>query len=193
MQWLTQLSANQVIDPQPGERPERYLQRARPVDSPQKRILLPPAGELPLDFVPVCPVASEQLGLGKHHQVLVPVQFPDVFVIPNLAEIQIRNKTKVARAAGPGVDVIPPPFDSRTRVERCSQYWQPVLHDAVRQDQEFFLECGTGQIPANVVRTRQSQWRWLAISQTLIGKSPQCQIGHCLARAEHQFSRATAC
>src|SRR5579863_595231 len=43
---IAQVSARQVIDPHPGKRPERYFERARPVDPALHRIRLEPAIEL---------------------------------------------------------------------------------------------------------------------------------------------------
>ncbi len=75
------VSPYQMVDPDPRQRPERDLQRARPIDSALKRIPGDPALELRANLIQVRGVAGQQVRLRKNHQVLMPVQLPNDFVI----------------------------------------------------------------------------------------------------------------
>src|SRR5579871_3353055 len=71
------LPACQMVDPDPGKRPESDFESARPVDPPPERVLLQPACELGLDLREIRRFSRQAEGLRQDDQVLVPVQLPN--------------------------------------------------------------------------------------------------------------------
>src|SRR5439155_21422065 len=80
-QRLRHLIARHMPEPCPRERAKGHLQRARPVDSPQKRIRVQPALHLPECLVEILPPTGQPERLRQQREVLVSVQFPDHLVV----------------------------------------------------------------------------------------------------------------
>src|SRR5882762_2962117 len=86
---------SQMINPNPGERAERYLEGARPVDAALERILFEPALDLRADFEWVLFCSRQRIRLPQQNQVLVPVQLPYEFMVSHGGKIQIGNAPEV--------------------------------------------------------------------------------------------------
>ena len=74
-----------MIRPDPRQRAERHFQRAGPIDSAIIGIRREPAFQLRANFVQVRVIASEQNACASRHQMLMPIRFPDHFVIAAVA------------------------------------------------------------------------------------------------------------
>src|ERR1700730_17248363 len=79
--WKVGGSTEEIPDPEPGQAAECHFEGACPVDAERIGIVLPPRIPLRHQFSCVDPVASQAPSFSERHQMLVPVQFPDDFVI----------------------------------------------------------------------------------------------------------------
>src|SRR5690242_7946423 len=88
-QAVRHLVRRKVVNPDPGKGPERDFERAGPINAALKRVLAEPAFELTEDLALELFAAGKKESLREQRKVLVPVQFPDEFVIADRCEIQI--------------------------------------------------------------------------------------------------------
>ena len=99
-------SFQQVIHPDPGNTAKRYFEAARPIDADRVWILDMPVPPLAEYFGRKFPIAGEPVSLSQCHEMLVTIQFPDDFGIPNLRKIEV--------------------VDFEPRLARCSLAVHPV-------------------------------------------------------------------
>ena len=90
VQMVRHLAAGQMIQPHPGERAHGHFQGAGPVDPAQERVLFYPVLPLAKGLVQKLAPVGEEESLREQWKMLVPVQFPDDFVIARAREIQVR-------------------------------------------------------------------------------------------------------
>src|ERR1700733_12569365 len=84
----------QPIHPNPRKTTERHLQTAGPIDPERIGILRVPVPPLPKYLVRVTPIFGKPICLGQSNQVLMTVQLPRDFAIPNLGEVEIADLVK---------------------------------------------------------------------------------------------------
>ena len=82
-------SFQQVIHPYPGKTAKGYFEAARPIDADRVWILDMPVPPLAEYFRCKFPVAGEPVSLSQCHHMLVTIQFPDDFGVPNLRKIEV--------------------------------------------------------------------------------------------------------
>src|ERR1700736_92099 len=87
--------ACQMTHPSPRQGTEGYLKRTRPVDATLKRILLEPTPKLGLDLRQGFAVPVKTVVLRQDHEMLMPVQFPNYFVISDARLIKVGNAPKI--------------------------------------------------------------------------------------------------
>src|SRR3954451_7461939 len=115
------LRPHKMVHPDPGQSPERYLERAGPIDAALKRILLDPSVDLPEDLSAIPLVSREEMCLCEKHQVLMAVQLPDEFVVSDRGEIEIGNAAEIGNPGLLLVPVVSPPVDCGPRFDFESQ------------------------------------------------------------------------
>src|SRR5207249_5873412 len=76
-----QLRSRQVVDPDPGQRAKRDLQRAGPVHSTQIGICGQPVDQLAFDLLQKFPASAQPERLRQHNQMLMAIELPDRLVI----------------------------------------------------------------------------------------------------------------
>src|SRR5437016_7530338 len=130
---LWQLPPDQMPNPDPRQRPKRDFQSARPIDSPMIWVRGKPALKLRLNLIQVRLIASEEIGLRQDHQVLVPAQLPNHFVVPGLGCVQVRNQTKVIEAGFNPAYVVAPPTDLRSSLDSQPQNWKTMRSNFLRE------------------------------------------------------------
>src|SRR5579863_883339 len=81
----------QLIHPNPGETTKRYLETADPVDSKRVGILGVPVPPLAEHLIRVTSLFSKKVGFGQSDEMLMTVQLPSDFAIPNLVEVEITD------------------------------------------------------------------------------------------------------
>src|SRR5579863_6805318 len=127
------IASSQVVDPQPRQCPESDFQGAGPVNAAPVPILLEPAIEKFLQMVQKLAPPGKLPGLCQRHQMLMPIQFPDNFVIPHPRRVQIREQPEVASAGLYIMDRIAPPADflvhSEVQVDVVPQQTESALQD----------------------------------------------------------------
>jgi len=122
-----QLSAYIMIHPDPRKRAERDLQRTRPIGSPMEWILLHPTIQLRAYFFEISRFAGQQVSLRQHHQVLMPVQLPDDFVVAREAGIEVWNAPEIERICFDASNVIAPPADLGACFDHRSEQRKSML------------------------------------------------------------------
>src|SRR5882757_9988552 len=93
-------------NPDPGKRPERDLQSAGPVDAAHETIGREPALELLHDLVEILALATQKERLRQQHEMLMAIQLPDVLVVADRIEIEIRHAAHVAERGRFAVRII---------------------------------------------------------------------------------------
>src|ERR1700682_3376323 len=147
------------IHPNPRQRPKAHLQRASPVDPPLKWILPPPALQLPHNLVEPGIVPRNQPDLRQQNQMLMPVQLPDVLVVPRPRRVQIRNQPKVPSPGFLPAPIIPPPPNLVTSLDSPAQQWKPMRPDLLRQLDRFSGKLGPRNPPRRSAWIRQQRLR----------------------------------
>src|SRR5258706_554070 len=132
-QLRRQLAANQVIDPYPGQRSKRNLQRAGPIDSAMKRVCCKPTFELRADLGQVCLVAREQIRLRQDYEMLMTVQLPNHFVVARTAGIKIRNPPEITESCLNSANMIAPPRHLRSGINREAENREVMTADLFGQ------------------------------------------------------------
>src|ERR1700682_1650584 len=87
--------ARQMPHPSPRQGTEGYLKRTRPVDAALERILFEPTPKLGLDLRQGFAVAVKAVVLRQDHEMLMPVQFPNYFVVSDACLIKVGNAPKI--------------------------------------------------------------------------------------------------
>src|SRR5436190_22225897 len=80
-----------MAHPQPRKAAESHFQAASPVNAEGVRIRMLPAIPLRNHFADIAFLPGETPGLGERGQMLMPIQFPDDFVIANFGEVEKLN------------------------------------------------------------------------------------------------------
>src|SRR5712692_4332092 len=135
--------------PDPGERPESDFERAGPIDSPKKWIPLEPALQLIPDLSQEIVASGEQERLSQQHQMLMPIQLPDNFVVANFVEVEIGDAPEVDRTTRTPAQIITAPIDLLAGRNLKSKQRKLVSHDLVRKARDgrregCVLEQGCG-------------------------------------------------
>ena len=103
--------SRQVVNPDPGERAERHLEGAGPVDAALERVRLHPAFPLRKGVVQKLRPARQPPRLREQNQVLMPIDLPDDLVVARARGIEVRNAAEVGGSGLDAAGVIAPPAD----------------------------------------------------------------------------------
>src|ERR1700722_1153225 len=117
-------AANQMVDPDPGQRAKRYFERTGPVGSAMKRIACDPAVDLRANLVQVSAVARQQIGLRQNNQMLMAIQFPDRFVVARARAIEVRNAAEVREPGFNAAHIVAPPANIGAGVDGAAKNWK---------------------------------------------------------------------
>ena len=132
------------MHPKPGQRAKRDFECAGPIGSAMKSVLGNPTFQLRLNLVEIHGLASQPIRASQNNQVLVPVQFPDYFVIARARRIQVGDAAKVSKAGFNAARVIPTPVDFRPRVNNRSENWKLVSLDLVGEVDQLLRALPSG-------------------------------------------------
>jgi hypothetical protein len=135
-----ELFTHQMVNPDPGQRPECHFQCAGPIDSPAVRVLCEPALELSLNFSEIYVVEREQIGLSQKDEVLVPVQLPNELVVASPGYIQIWDSPEIIQTGLYSARVIATPADLWARVDISAENRERVFSDLRGQFDDFLGE-----------------------------------------------------
>jgi hypothetical protein len=112
-----------------------------------------PAFELRADFIQMAAVACKQIRLRQHNQVLVPVQFPDYFVVARARGVEVRNAAKVTEAGFNAAQIVAAPVDIGAGVDGAGENWKLVALDPIGQIDDLL-----GAIDARNARGQRKAW-----------------------------------
>jgi hypothetical protein len=87
------------------------------------------------------------MSLRDDNEVLMSVQFPDVFVVAGSFKVEVRDETKVGKAGYFVIDVVAPPLDFGTGRNRGAE------------DREAMSEYLPGECKDLVRRNRGDRWQ----------------------------------
>src|SRR5579884_3060336 len=184
--------ADEVVNPDPGERSECDFERTGPVHSAYEGIGGDPAFDFLLDFAQVFCAAGDEESLSNSDEVLVAVQLPDPFVIANGIEIEIRNTAKKSRAAGFVVFVIAAPVDFEAGRNALAEEGEAMLENVLGYCDQFRRQRGvTHECSAvgGIRKRRRGRKRFFEADVRRMNVTPG--IHELLAQPECDFTRAT--
>ena len=90
-------------------------------------------------------IAGQQIGLRQDNQVLMPVQFPDRFVVAGARRVQVSNAAKVGEAGFDAARIVAPPADFRPCIDDRSQNWKAVALDLLGQVDHLLRALARGK------------------------------------------------
>ena len=131
------VSPRQLIDPDPCERPKCDFERARPIDPAMERIFVHPTRELRTGFIQISGIPGQQVGLRQNHQVLMPVQLPNDFVIAGMRGIEEPNMAKIGQTSLDALQIIPAPMNLGAGIDGTAKDRKPVRPDVFRKTDHF--------------------------------------------------------
>src|ERR1700722_9222869 len=130
-------AANQMVDPDPGQRAKRYFERTGPVGSAMKRVACDPAVDLRANLVQISTVARQQIGLRQNNQMLMAIQLPDRFVVARARTIEIRNAAEVREPGFNPTHIVAPPANIGPGVDSGAKNWKLMALDLIGQIDNF--------------------------------------------------------
>ena len=96
-----------------------------------KRVTRDPTVELRANLVQVPNFARQPVGLRQNNQVLMPVQFPNQFVVARARRVEVRNAAEVDQTGFDAAQVIAPPADVGPDVNGHRENWKLVALDLI--------------------------------------------------------------
>jgi hypothetical protein len=108
-----------------------------------ERIFVHPTRELGTDFVQISGVSGQQVGLRQNHQVLMPVQLPNDFVIAGMLCVEEPNTAKVDQSSLDAPQIIPAPMDLGAGIDGPAKDRKPVRADVFRKADYFLSVRGS--------------------------------------------------
>ena len=171
-----------MIDPKPGQCSKRHFECAGPVGSPMKRVLGDPTFELQANLIQMPGLASQPIGPRQNNQVLVPVQFPDGFVIARARRVQVGDAAKVGKAGFNAARIVATPADFRPRVERSFRELEMVVAGSGRRGRSVAARSRSPQGRGH----RQMGWKRASKPHTG-GSSRENDVQQLLPGSSYQF------
>ena len=170
-------------NPYPGECAESDLQGACPIDPSQERIVFEPGFEQPGALVRVFVAASEKSCHGEHSELLMPIQFPDNFVIANLGRIEIRELAKVSGSRFDTAHIIFPPGGLGSYGNFRSKHGRYTVEHTPGHTLDFGREFRSSQRGCYGISRWKKLWLPGRVDE-LRRKREQPQVFHFLPHAE---------
>src|SRR5260370_31088331 len=184
------------MDPDPRQAAKCDLESASPVDPLLNGILPTPAFELPHDLAQKLLAAGEQVSLRQQHQVLMPVEFPDTFVVAGLGRVEIGNAPKIHGLRFHAAGIIPPPANIWIGLQRCAQQRDAMRQYLFRNVEAIACEGSCHKRACNLLWRRQARTGSLSLcdgesrqarreGQEPNGRRPPTEPESDFARASH--------
>ncbi len=143
------LVACQVIDPDPRHRPETHFQRAGPIDPAMIRIRREPAFELRANLLQVRRISTQAERLRQKHEMLMPIRFPNHFMIAPAPGVQIRNAAEISKTGFDAAGMIAPPRNVWAGIDDQAEDRKAMLSNLFGKCQNFRGKCGSLECGGN--------------------------------------------
>ena len=132
---------------------------------------------------------DKQQSLSQHHEVLMPVQLPDDFVVPGARPVEIRNAAEIDGAGFDPGEIVAAPVDSGARFNLDTEKRESVGENLFGKGQDFGFERGATEALGDQIGSwQQGEGRGLLRFEAR-GMDRHSQIGELLSEAEPELLR----